>query len=251
METNGKGALAKKLAKILGEVGKVPKTGFNSFHKYNYVTENDLVYAVRDKLSEAGIFVFSSVESQHAEIIEGGDGKKSLLTTVTTKHTFVDGDSGEEFSVLSQGQGSDNGDKGGYKAITGAMKYFLYKCFMIPTGDDPEGDDKTDKRAAEGAESKSGTGGASSQRPANTDRPAPPVPRTDTTPDALRDQFRQNAWHKVKIHFGNDKGLALGAMDEKKLEYWIGWQPKPFRGKIAQDDILLRAALDVADEEWQ
>ena len=32
------------------------------------------------------------------------------------------------------------GDKGLYKAITGANKYFLFKLFQIETGDDPERD---------------------------------------------------------------------------------------------------------------
>ena len=32
------------------------------------------------------------------------------------------------------------GDKGVYKAITGAVKYIFMKNFLIPTGDDPEKD---------------------------------------------------------------------------------------------------------------
>lgn len=32
-----------KLASIMGEVARVPKNGHNAFHKYDYVTESDLV----------------------------------------------------------------------------------------------------------------------------------------------------------------------------------------------------------------
>jgi hypothetical protein len=39
------------------------------------------------------------------------------------------------------GSGSDTGDKGLYKAITGGIKYVLNTNFLIPTGDDPEKDD--------------------------------------------------------------------------------------------------------------
>lgn len=240
-------ALAKKLATILGAVGKVPKSGHNSFHKYDYVTENDLVYAVRDKLAEAGIFVFTSIEEQHVEMIKDED-KTTALTTVTTRHTFVDGDTGESFSVLSQGQGADVGDKGGYKAATGAMKYFLYKCFMIPTGDDPEADEKTDRRAAE----RGGHRGADASRAAVGEKPGAgaSVPRMTSTVTE-REQFEQGKWENVKIHFGTMyKGKKLGELDRTQLQGWIKWEPKPFQGKpISEDDRLLRIALDVAAVE--
>jgi hypothetical protein len=47
------------------------------------------------------------------------------------------------------GEGQDAGDKGPYKAMTGAQKYALMKTFMIPTGDDPEADEDVDKRNSE------------------------------------------------------------------------------------------------------
>lgn len=240
-----KSTLALKLANILGEVGKVPKSGRNTFHNYDYVTENDLVYAVRDKLSAAGIFVFTSVEGQHIEVFKDEvTGKQSVLTTVTTRHTFIESETGEQFSVLSQGQGSDVGDKGGYKAITGAMKYFLYKCFMIPTGDDPEADEGTDKRSA------AGSGSPQSRAPAQTrqSNPPPSVPRDADV--GLEDKYRDGAWEKVVIHFGTTyKGQALGQLSDSALSGWFKWTPQPYKGKINQQDMELRAALNVAAEE--
>ena len=44
------------------------------------------------------------------------------------------------------GSGQDAGDKGIFKAISGAQKYALMKAFMIPTGDDPEQDAGVDER---------------------------------------------------------------------------------------------------------
>lgn len=240
-----KSVLATKLANILGEAGKVPKTGVNSFHNYKYVTENDLVYAVRDKLSAAGIFVFTSAESQHIEVFKDEQsGKQSVLTTVTTKHTFVDGETGEQFSVLSQGQGADVGDKGGYKAVTGAMKYFLYKCFMIPTGDDPEGDSKTDERG----EADSGQPQRRAAPAQKADAPPPSVPRDDGV--GLEDKYRNGAWEKVVIHFGTTyKGQALGQLSDSALLGWFKWTPQPFKGKTSQQDLELRAALTAAKEQ--
>lgn len=229
--------LAAKLAKILKEIGKVEKSGRNEFHKYDYVTENDLVYAVRAKLADAGIFVFTSTEAQHVEIVKGADDKSWALTTVSTRHTFIDGESGDEFSVMSQGQGSDNGDKGGYKAMTGAMKYFLYKCFMIPTGDDPEADGKTDERGHS-------SGGVKSSAAVKTSS----VPRDPEI--AMREGFRGGRWKSIAVHFGKNKGTPLDSLgDEALLWYCDKWQPKPYNGKMSDADIALRAALDVAREE--
>lgn len=245
-----KNLLASKLARILGEIGKVPKSGHNSFHNYDYVTENDLVYAVRAKLAEAGVFVFSSNESQHVEVCEDKEGKKFFLTTVTTKHTFVDGESGESFSVLSQGQGSDNGDKGGYKAMTGAMKYFLYKCFMIPTGDDPEQDTKTDERGAPEKKTTAATSSAPKNSPAS--RPSPEVPRDEKPPvtDEMIAKYRDGKWASRVVHWGKNKGVKLGDLPAASLAWYANdWQIKPFKGKWGADDLeLLAAAIAGADE---
>lgn len=123
--------LVNKLSKIMGGLGMVAKTGYNSHHKYAYVTEADILEHVRQELAKNNIFVFSSVLSST---------KEGNLTTVLMSYTLVDGDSGEQMTVQSAGQGSDTQDKGIYKAITGANKYFLLKNFMLPTGDDPEND---------------------------------------------------------------------------------------------------------------
>lgn len=134
-----KANLAKKLVKILGELQTIKKSGRNDHQGYQYTTESDLLEVIRPRLVEQGVFVFSSVESQEVTPIEDGN-KKTIITSVTTVHTFVDSESGAEFSVKSQGQGADKQDKGVYKAITGATKYFLWKNFLMETGDDPEND---------------------------------------------------------------------------------------------------------------
>lgn len=133
------GPLVKKLAKIVGAMKNVQKKGFNSFHKYAYVQEADLTEAVRDLLADTGVFIFASVAEMK---------KEGTLTTVMMEFTFADGDTGASFTVRVPGCGDDKADKGVYKALTGAVKYFLMKNFLISTNDDPEADIETDKRAA-------------------------------------------------------------------------------------------------------
>ena len=113
----------------MGKLDTIGKSGYNEHHKYAYVMEADILEHVRSSLADNNIFVFSSVLSS---------SKEGNLTTVLMEYMLVDGDSGESVKVQAAGQGSDSQDKGIYKAITGANKYFLLKNFMLPTGDDPE-----------------------------------------------------------------------------------------------------------------
>lgn len=126
-----------KMLWVTEQVSRIPKSGYNSFHKYHYVKEDDLTDAVRKLFIQVGIFQSVSVN----EVIQNG-----TLTTITTTHTFTDVDTGQSITVNFAGAGDDKGDKGIYKAMTGDMKYLLLKTFMIPTGEDPEQDTSTDER---------------------------------------------------------------------------------------------------------
>lgn len=130
--------LYQKLIEVMSEIGRIEKRGWNDYHKYAYVMEADLMEAVRDRLALRNVLLIPSLENcQHDE----------TLTTALMRFTFVDAESGEKHEVQWAGTGDDKGDKGLYKAYTGAEKYFLMKMFLISTGDDPEADTKTDKRA--------------------------------------------------------------------------------------------------------
>lgn len=130
--------LAAKLAWVMERAGYVQKRGWNDFHKYHYVTEGDLVAAVRPLLAQMGIIIIPSVvKSKRIDEIQERSGT-STLTHVDVEYTVTDGK--ESFKFFMPGEGADRGDKGIYKAITGSMKYALYKLFEIETGDDPERD---------------------------------------------------------------------------------------------------------------
>jgi hypothetical protein len=140
-DANGQASLYRKLAEVTAEVGHVPKRGRNDFHKYDYVTEADLLDAVRAKLADRHVAVIPSLHE-----IRERETDRSIVTTATVTFTFVDGDTGAMHAAQWAGQGDDPADKGLYKAYTGAMKYFVMKAFLIPTGDDPEADAATDQR---------------------------------------------------------------------------------------------------------
>jgi hypothetical protein len=143
--------LARKLANVMGEVCKVPKSGRNDYHKYDYATESDLTEAIRSKLADQGVAILPSVVEVKSEPLASSK-RNEILTTATLEITLICAESGESRVTRWQGQGLDAGDKGYYKAYTGAMKYFLMKTFLISTGDDPE-EDGQDRRPASQARS--------------------------------------------------------------------------------------------------
>lgn len=123
---------------IMDDVKSIPKAGYNSFHKYKFVTEADVADVFSKSFRAHRVFMFSSVVDRTAAKYSTRGGKESFLVTVKIESTIVDADSGESFTVSSYGDGSDSDDKGIYKAITGAMKYLLMKTFLVSTGHDPE-----------------------------------------------------------------------------------------------------------------
>ena len=134
--------LIKRLSEVMKEVSKIPKNGKNTFHNYKYVMESDLVEAVRERLADRKVFITSSTKA--IEIVELAKANKlgvlvpSKIGVLRVDYTFHDGESGETLTMESIGEIDQDGGKGLYKALTGAMKYFLMKNFLVATGDDPE-----------------------------------------------------------------------------------------------------------------
>jgi hypothetical protein len=130
-----------KIARITAAMKRVPKTGRNQYHKYDYATESDIVDAIRVAMGEAKLAIMPSVER-----IE------QLPNDITRLHmNFIVacGDTGAVVLLPWIGDGQDKADKGVYKAYTGAEKYFLMKLFLVATGDDPEQDEPPPQRKAE------------------------------------------------------------------------------------------------------
>lgn len=142
--------IAEKLVKLLGIVGAIEKKGHNQQQNYDFVRESDLVDKVRGGMVELGLFLHQTVTSHEMKpLYTTKSGSTMYLTTLGVGFTWVDA-SGAVWPVpgVFVGYGADTGDKGVYKAATGAEKYFLMKTLLVSTGDDPEGDERVDKHAA-------------------------------------------------------------------------------------------------------
>jgi hypothetical protein len=130
---------------VMGKVGYVQKKGTNDYQKYKYAGEGNLLEVLRPAMVEAGLMLLPNQKS-----VAGPD--EYGITTVCVEYTLAhkDGDIWPE-KLIAYGTGGDRnskggvGDKGLYKAATGANKYLLFKLFQIETGDDPEKPSEHDK----------------------------------------------------------------------------------------------------------
>lgn len=176
-------SLHHKLGEVLAAIDRVPKTGWNDFHRYSYATEADVADLIRKELGNRHVTLMPEYHSHRRdEHHVTGSGKEQWLHYVTLRLTFIDGESGERETTDGWlGVGIDGEDKGFYKAMTGAMKYALMKTFMVSTGDDPENDSGDTREAATGAGAapraprsgpRSGSGTGKGERPAWTKEPA-------------------------------------------------------------------------------
>jgi len=129
------GLLVKKLADVMAAVERIPKRGWNDFHKYHFATEADIAEALRTELASRQVMLIPGITGMERERV--GE-KGQVLTTLFMTMTFLDAESGETIERPWLGAGTDKEDKGAYKAMTGGEKYFLLKTFLMPTGDDPE-----------------------------------------------------------------------------------------------------------------
>ena len=124
-----------ELRKDLKERGILQKGGENKFDHYSYFSEAQYKALFTELFSAHGLEMkFTELEYSTFEGSEkqaNGRMPKILFTLFDIQTGFF-----EETTLT--GEGIDKGDKAGYKAYTGALKYFLADTFMVATGDDPQ-----------------------------------------------------------------------------------------------------------------
>ena len=127
---------------LLKEKGILKKEGNNTFDKYKYFTEAQYKELFTELLSKC------SLELKFTELaydtFEGSE-KQSNGRMPKLEFSLFDCETGFYEKTVITGEGIDKGDKAGYKAYTGALKYYLADTFMVATGDDPEEESPNEK----------------------------------------------------------------------------------------------------------
>lgn len=134
--------LAARLAAVMGDLPNIEPEGFNAYFKYKFISDKQVLGALRPRLAKANIMLMPDVLSE--QMVERA---KSWVTVMHVKFTFIDGLTGETLSGTAIGYGDDSGDKGANKAFTAALKNFLLKTFLIGGDADIEDDSATDERS--------------------------------------------------------------------------------------------------------
>ena len=116
------------LRKALSEKGILKREGNNTFDKYKYFSEAQYKELFTKLFSEYKLELTSN--EMRYDHIEGTD-KMPFGVNVTWEFTLTDIDTGFYEKSYITGEGLDKGDKAGYKANTGAIKYFLANTFMV------------------------------------------------------------------------------------------------------------------------
>jgi hypothetical protein len=149
--TTANDTLLARLVQVAQEIDHIDKGGYNKAQDYNFVKATDVARALREGLYKRGILTV--VDSTIDSILPytSGKGGQMFLTTVSGTITFIDTLTDATLVAVGVGQGTDGGDKGVFKAITGMLKYMLTSTFLIPNeGDDPEvdrSDEKEERKA--------------------------------------------------------------------------------------------------------
>ena len=133
-----KNALRKEIAKR----GVFKKGGKNNFDKYTYFSEAQYKEIFTQFFSDNGLEL-TTTEISNSDY--PGSEKMPFGRKATLCFRLTDIETGFFEESLITGDAIDKGDKGLYKAYTGALKYYLANTFMVATGDDPEKDSNDTK----------------------------------------------------------------------------------------------------------
>lgn len=163
-------ALAKlfgKLARVMGRLERLHKSGHNTHFNYDFVTDADVSDAIRSTLADEGIAFFANIHSAE-RVVVGQDtkGRDRWKTIVHCNFIFADSETGATWASDWQGEAIDDQDKGTAKAATSALKYFLLKNFILSTGD-PSDDSDGDAPAQAGRKTREKSPGAEAKPSSN------------------------------------------------------------------------------------
>ena len=121
--------------KDLKSKGILKKGGQNDYDHYSYFSEAQYKELFTELFSKNNLELkFSELEYNTFE----GSGKNCNGRMTRLEFTLIDVETGFFETTVITGEGMDKGDKAGYKAYTGAVKYYLADTFLVATGDDAE-----------------------------------------------------------------------------------------------------------------
>lgn len=145
--TTPEAKLGQKIEKLSVSIGALAKDGRNQHSKYDYISNEQMVTALRNKCGEHGISIIPSVEQYDEKYFDGVDSYGKPRTTtrsiVTMAFKIIDLETGHVEFATFVGAEQDTGGKSMQQAITQCTKYFYFKLFNVTSHDEKDGDAET------------------------------------------------------------------------------------------------------------
>ena len=133
--------LANKVEEMAKAIGTINKDGRNTHSNYTFVSHEAVTAKIAELLTTHKLGIRPSCTAYEEKEYATNSGKAGVRTVVTMQFKITDLDSGYTETEQFFGAENDTGGKSMQQAITQATKYFYFKLFKIPFGDD--GDAKT------------------------------------------------------------------------------------------------------------
>ena len=118
-------------ANVMRDMGAVGKDGWNDQQKFKFRGVDQLYGALAAPMRKHGVFLVPEVLDKHYDTFTSGNGKTHMHAVVTIKYTIY-GPAGDQFSGSTVGEALDLYDKATSKAMSMALKSFLFPAAMIP-----------------------------------------------------------------------------------------------------------------------
>ena len=183
--------LKQKLLEVSKSIKYLEKDKENKMQHYSYLSEAKIKEVFKREFEKNGVlFNYTTDDVREYEISPTSRGTKQFCTIAKGTYRFMDVDSDEEIVGVWHGSGTDTGDKGLYKAITGGIKYVINTNFLTPTGDDPENDDNDKSNGR------------------NSNEKATPKPKAKTWKVGNIEYTNKDVWELMKKKYKGDKKKA-------------------------------------------
>lgn len=144
--------LATKLSELGQKIGALQRDGKNSFSNYQYISNEQLVTALRREAQGCKVNIIPAVESVQERDFQNEKGKMVIRSCVTMSFRVIDMETGYSESFKFSGAEQDTGGKSLQQAITQCTKYFYFKLFDVTSHEEVDSDQKTEEAAAPKAE---------------------------------------------------------------------------------------------------
>jgi hypothetical protein len=140
MDTPTQATLFMKIARVMGSVRSLEKSGTNTYDKYSYMTADDISRRIGSALATEGVAFFPSITGVDTSEYTTAKGAANFRTVVNMQLTFACTETGATYTILWAGEAIDRSDKSISKAAVSAVKYALIKTFLLSGGEDDDAD---------------------------------------------------------------------------------------------------------------